>query len=975
MDNQNLQQLQKLAKIFNTDNVVTSQQVEQVLKGIMAIMASFRQENIKLTEENKEVCLALLEKVKENYNETVADISAKEDKVLSTMDSKASIMEATFNSKIAEANALIEAIKSIEVRDGKDADEDIIVERVLAEIKLPEYKEVMLDDGEQIVEKINALPLNEEFKIDAKHIKNLPPSKITGGTVSKAIYQLSDVVLTNLQNNEVIKWDAANNVWINGVGGGGGTPGGSDTQLQWNDDGSFGGITGATTDGTSVTYATDGLKVNNILGATSAGILLESNSGTDIALLGAGGGAGATFYGGVNLDTLTEGSIPFIGASGLISEDNDYLSWNDSIKTLKIGSGTTTFSDGYGVIDVVEANGNSFYVPFTGQNTSSGTTASTDLILGNDSATDTTNFLNLGISSSNNADPAFTAFGAGSGYLFNQSGELAIGTASAQPIKFFTGGTLAAHIQMIFTASGLLGIGELNPTANVHIKNTATATDNLLLVGSAGQTADHFKIQNSSGVNLFKVGNNGFIDIAAGNTTYINFYRQTEDPNPARMEFYKARGNFGATSVDVNAGDLTGAYFYNGYLNGAYARMGQFRYGVESITGSSPNKVSKSRFEFLLGQGGGTGTKVFASLNEEGMLFEYNHAYTTKIGAMLQLTQATTGWGTVSTTSGGSTVTGSGTWFLNIFKVGDTITINGVTRTISAIASDTSLTITGTWTATNTAQAYSLVGGSVFTAKGNGNVGFGTTNPQSKIDIVEGAARSYAADAGNPHGFVAYSGDGMAVALATGNSNSNFLFDDTGGFSIQARPRASVLTGTGLGSAIKFRIYSTGLVDIGNNPSATNARLGVTSGATTEVVTIIRGASSQTGDLTQWQSSGGTVLSVVNSAGNVGIGTASPNSTTHINGSFATAYVAKTATYTATAADYTIDCTANTFTVTLPTAVGITGRIYVIKNTGTGVITVDGNSTETIDGQLTQTLNQWNTLKIQSNGSSGWIII
>lgn len=34
---------------------------------------------------------------------------------------------------------------------------------------------------------------------------------------------------------------------------------------------------------------------------TSAGVLIESNSGTDVLLLGAGDGAGATFYGGVNV--------------------------------------------------------------------------------------------------------------------------------------------------------------------------------------------------------------------------------------------------------------------------------------------------------------------------------------------------------------------------------------------------------------------------------------------------------------------------------------------------------------------------------------------------------------------------------------------------------------------------------------------------------------------------------------------------
>ena len=85
-------------------------------------------------------------------------------------------------------------------------------------------------------------------------------------------------------------------------------------------------------------------------------------------------------------------------------------------------------------------------------------------------------------------------------------------------------------------------------------------------------------------------------------------------------------------------------------------------------------------------------------------------------------------------------------------------------------------------------------------------------------------------------------------------------------------------------------------------------------------------------------------------------------------------YVAKTATYVITAADYTINCTANTFTVTLPTAVGCAGRIYNIKNSGTGVITVDANGTETIDGELTQTLNQYDNMQIQSTNTN-WIIL
>jgi len=62
-------------------------------------------------------------------------------------------------------------------------------------------------------------------------------------------------------------------------------------------------------------------------------------------------------------------------------------------------------------------------------------------------------------------------------------------------------------------------------------------------------------------------------------------------------------------------------------------------------------------------------------------------------------------------------------------------------------------------------------------------------------------------------------------------------------------------------------------------------------------------------------------------------------------------------------------------TVTLPTAVGITGRIYIIKNIEEGAVTVDGDGTETIDGSVNSvSLAQWKYVKVQSTGGA-WIII
>ena len=90
------------------------------------------------------------------------------------------------------------------------------------------------------------------------------------------------------------------------------------------------------------------------------------------------------------------------------------------------------------------------------------------------------------------------------------------------------------------------------------------------------------------------------------------------------------------------------------------------------------------------------------------------------------------------------------------------------------------------------------------------------------------------------------------------------------------------------------------------------------------------------------------------------------------------AITTKTATYTATASDYTIVCNnAGAMTVNLPAAAGCSGRVYVIKKiSGAALnVTVDANASETIDGALTRVLTtQYETVMIQSNGTSWYIL-
>jgi len=84
--------------------------------------------------------------------------------------------------------------------------------------------------------------------------------------------------------------------------------------------------------------------------------------------------------------------------------------------------------------------------------------------------------------------------------------------------------------------------------------------------------------------------------------------------------------------------------------------------------------------------------------------------------------------------------------------------------------------------------------------------------------------------------------------------------------------------------------------------------------------------------------------------------------------------VQKSADYTPTIFDFTIECTNGTFTITLPTAVGKNGKIYNIVNSGLGNILVITTSSQTINGQLNQTVSAGNSMTVQSNNSN-WLII
>jgi len=132
-------------------------------------------------------------------------------------------------------------------------------------------------------------------------------------------------------------------------------------------------------------------------------------------------------------------------AEKAIYEESDGNVIIDAGPITVVGNGVTGYTTFSAALGEMYANVNSF-AQFYAQNLNSGSSASTDIVAYNNLGDGTNNFIDMGISSSNYTEVAYPIFTPASGYLYNDGGELIIGTATAaKDVLLFSGGVAASN--------------------------------------------------------------------------------------------------------------------------------------------------------------------------------------------------------------------------------------------------------------------------------------------------------------------------------------------------------------------------------------------------------------------------------------------------------------------------------------------------------------------------------------------------
>ena len=351
----------------------------------------------------------------------------------------------------------------------------------------------------------------------------------------------SNVKITGGTNGQVLKTDGAGNLsWVTQSGGGSGTPGGANTQLQFNDSGTFGGDSGLTYNKTNGTLTAASLAGTLTTAAqpniTSIGRLTALTVGT--------ASSNTTFNNGT---INTAGSITAVGN---IDAGSNYIKGNGAFLT---GITTTAVSN-----SIVNGTSN-IIIPTTGSNISMTVAGTANVLVVNNTGIIVAG--NINSSNANLGNNASANFFTGNGYfLTNINGSNVSNVANANLANY--SGVVTANAQPNITSVGRLNaliVG--NAISNTSFGNgTITANGNI----SAGTTV---------GANYI-FGNGYYLSGLSSMSSISNGTSNVSIPIANTGVLISVGGTSNVFVVNATGANITGTANIAGNLSAVNANLG-----------------------------------------------------------------------------------------------------------------------------------------------------------------------------------------------------------------------------------------------------------------------------------------------------------------------------------------------------------------------------------------------------------------
>jgi hypothetical protein len=176
----NLENLQLLLKTMDSDHL-SKEDFDTKIEIIASFIKKLEAKNIQEFKDIRAVLEVFQSKL---TNDTTSTLEELKSQINDEVSEQLTMILSEHNQKMKEISQ-----KILDVRDGQDADENKIVEDVLAKIKLPEQKEIILDDAFEIRNKLETLNGEERLRIEAINglqeiLDELKNRKVIGGGFS-----------------------------------------------------------------------------------------------------------------------------------------------------------------------------------------------------------------------------------------------------------------------------------------------------------------------------------------------------------------------------------------------------------------------------------------------------------------------------------------------------------------------------------------------------------------------------------------------------------------------------------------------------------------------------------------------------------------------------------------------------------------------------------------------------------------------